>query len=63
MLGAGDKQNAQARHRWPKSVAAMSETGFVPGEGAGSAVGFGAADGSWSIAFHKPNPDTGSRCS
>jgi hypothetical protein len=57
IIGAADKQDAQAKHRWPKFVAAMLDAGFVATEGAGSAVSFEATDGSGSISFHKPHPD------
>ncbi|KAK4040816.1 hypothetical protein C8A01DRAFT_35189 [Parachaetomium inaequale] len=57
MVGAPDRQEAKAKHRWPKFVAAMKHAGFVPTEGAGSAVSFHSLDGSGSITFHKPHPD------
>lgn len=59
MLGAAPTpQQAQAKHRWPKFVAAMQEAGFVPREGAGSAVTFRARDEqAGSITFHRPHPD------
>lgn len=58
MLGAASRQQAQAKQRWPKFVAAMEDAGFAPTEGAGSAVNFHATDGSGSITFHKPHPDS-----
>ncbi|KAL2256724.1 hypothetical protein VTK26DRAFT_1220 [Humicola hyalothermophila] len=43
--------DAQARHRWPKSVAAMADPGFV------SAMTFHAPNGSGINTFHRPHPD------
>ncbi|GAB1317860.1 hypothetical protein MFIFM68171_08070 [Madurella fahalii] len=56
--GASKAEMAQAKQRWPKFVAAMEDAGFIPTEGAGSAVTFHATDGSGSITFHKPHPDS-----
>jgi hypothetical protein len=43
MLGAGGKQDAQAKHRWPKFAVAMSDAAFVPAK-------------SGSLVVYEPHP-------